>query len=372
MTDAYTGAGVNVDVEAEASRILFAASRETFGNRAGKIGEIVHRSGFAGVRFCRIAGLPAGSCTNMNLDGVGTKLEVYERIGKPGDAMIDLVAMCADDAAVKGLEPVHIGVILDITSFGKDESRLGFIRELAKGYPIASAAAGACIVNGEIAQLGVGVAGYGDFPYNLGGVCVWFGKEDRILDGSGIRPGDHVIAVRERGFRSNGISLVRKVFTQQYGPQWHNAMLGDRTLGEHVGLPSTIYSRLLVYLHGGYDGEPEVQLTGAVHVTGGGIPEKLGRLLAGTGYGAVLDNLWEPCPAMTHCLTLGNAPDDEGYRSLNMGQGLLLITSDNPEHAADRCISQGHEAMIAGMITDAPGISLQSKGPSQRGQWLHF
>lgn len=371
--DAYTAAGVNVDVEADASRILFAASRETFANRTGKIGEIIQpRGNFAGVRYCRIAGLAAGSCTNMNLDGVGTKIEVYERIGKPGDAMTDVVAMCADDAAVKGLEPAHIGVILDITSFGKDASRLGFIRELATGYSVAGRAAGVSIVNGEIAQLGARVSGYGDFPYNLGGVCVWFGKEDRILDGSAIRPGDHIVAVRERGFRSNGISLVRKEFTKRYGPEWHKVMLGNKTLGEQVGFPSIIYSRLLVHLHGGYAGEPTAHLSGAVHITGGGIPEKLGRLLSGTGCGAILENLWEPCPAMSHCLQLGNVSDSDGYRSLNMGQGLLLITRENPERVADICISRGHEAIIAGMVTDSPGISLCSNGPSQKGTWFQF
>src|SRR3989344_8515718 len=136
MSDtAYARAGVDVDVEAEASRILYEAARESFKNRAGNIGEIlVPFDDFAGLRVINVGKLPADAVMCMGFDTAGTKVDIARRMNKHDTIAFDVFAMVCDDAVLRGGEPVLVGTTLDLKSLGTDERHLPVVREPAKGY----------------------------------------------------------------------------------------------------------------------------------------------------------------------------------------------------------------------------------------------
>jgi phosphoribosylaminoimidazole (AIR) synthetase len=124
-----------VDVEAKASRIMFDASKKTFKNRQGLIGELVMPfQDFAALKMISIERLPRGSFLSMCFDTAGTKVEIAQRVGKDNTIAFDLFAMVCDDAVARGGEPILFGSNLDIKSLGSDDRFLPIIRQLAAGY----------------------------------------------------------------------------------------------------------------------------------------------------------------------------------------------------------------------------------------------
>lgn len=370
--NAYASAGVDVDVEAEASRIMYEASKETFKNRRGLIGEIVAPfDDFAGLKMVAAGALPPDTYFSMGFDTVGTKVEIAERVQRYDTIAHDLFAMVCDDALIRGGEPVLVGSNLDIKSLGSDERYLPIIRELAKGYVEAAREANVAIINGEIAQMGTLMTGYGDFPFHWGAACVWFAKKKDILTGSEIKKGDAVVMLKEDGFRGNGWSLVRKIFKNAHGDAWHTHAHDGSTLGELALTPSRIYSRFVVGLHGGFDTPGTSPLHGVAHTTGGGVPEKLARVLRPSALGARLTDLYDPPEIMTYCQRLGGVTDRDAYRVWNMGQGMALITSD-PDAVLAEAKVKGVEAKLAGEIVEGPCITVVSKGIEMQGKELSF
>lgn len=372
VPNAYTQAGVNVDVEAQASRIMYEASRQTYENRRGRIGEIeLGFDDFAGLRCIPIDTLPVGSRLGLGFDGAGTKVEIAQRVKKYNTISFCLFAMFCDDAVVRNAEPALVGSVLDISSFGNDDRYLSIIQEMADGCVAAAKEANVAVVNGEIAQMGACISGYGEFPFNWSGACLWFGKKDRLLSGSEIQPGQYIVALRERGTRANGLSRFRKTFTTAYGNEWHDVPFGATSLGEAVLTPSKIFSRFIVHLTGGFAGERLCQVSGIAHITGGGIPEKLGRILRNNGFGADLEYLWPPAPVMLHCQEMGDHNDYDAHKMWCMGNGMLVITSE-PAVVIREASTFGVEAQTAGVVRKRPGISLKSQGWKTPGTWLEF
>ncbi len=365
----YAAAGVDLERGDDASRILYEAAKATFKNRRGRVGElIVPFDDFSGLRAMDVGGLPEGSMLNLAFDGVGTKAEIAQRMEKHDTLAFDLFAMVCDDAIVRGAEPVAIGSVLDVNSLGHG---LDAVRGLAKGYVAAAAAANVAVVNGEIAELGSAVGGYGPFRYNWCAGLLWLARRERLFTGREPKRGDAVVVFRERGFRSNGLSLARKAFEERYGAEWHATVFRGEKLGNAVLTPSTIYSRAVVAMHGGFDSEGTCELHGVAHITGGGLPEKLGRALKASGLGAELEDLFEPCAAMGHCQEAGDVADEEAYRVWNMGQGLAVITPE-PERVIAEAERFGLEAKNAGVLVKGGRIRLKSKGRFRNGEWLDY
>jgi phosphoribosylformylglycinamidine cyclo-ligase len=359
----YKNSGVNLELGDEASKILYEASKQTWENREGKIGQVISpNDDFSGARVIDIGNLPDGSLMCIGFDGVGTKVEVAERMGRHDTVAFDLFAMVCDDAVVRGGEPAVLGSILDIKSLETgNKSHIDLLKQLAKGYIEAAKEANVAVLNGEMAELGARISGYGDFNYNWGSGLIWFAKKDRLLTGHEIKASDKIVALKEKGFRSNGLSLVRKILEKTFGEQWHNEKLVGKFLGDLVLEPSKIYSKLICELNGGFAGEPIAQIHGVAHITGGGVPGKLGRILKPSGLGAKLDNLFEPAKIMLYLQQKGNISDTEAYRAWNMGQGMLVITPE-PEKVMETAKNYNIEAQVAGTVTEESGINISSKG----------
>lgn len=370
--NAYSSVGVDVEIEAEASRIIYEASKKTFENRKGKIGEIVMPfEDFAALKMVSIGQLPQGSFLSLGFDTAGTKVEIAQRVGKHDTIAFDLFAMVCDDAVVRGGEPILVGSNLDITSLGTDDRFLPIMRELATGYVAAAKEANVAVINGEIAQMGQLVGGYGDFPYHWGAACVWVARKEKIFTGMEIRKGDSIVLLREHGFRTNGLTLARSILRKKYGDEWHATPYADSTLGLLALAPAAIYSRFIVGVHGGFESGGTCELHGVAHITGGGVPEKMARVLRQSGLGAHFDTLFPPPEIVSECQRLGEVPDHDAYRAWNMGQGMALITPE-PERVLEAAQRFGIEAQLAGEIVAKPGISLISRGEEEPGRELRF
>ncbi len=370
--NAYALAGVDVDVEAEASRIMYEASKRTFENRSGRIGEIVTPfDDFAGLKMVDISKLPEDTFMSLGFDGAGTKVEIAERVEKYDTIAFDLFAMVCDDALIRGGESIIVGSNFDIKTLGTDDKFLPVMRQLGEGYVAAAKEANVAVINGEIAQMGSLISGYGDFPFHWGAACIWVARKDKILTGTEMKAGDSVVMLREKGFRANGWSLVRKIFKNAFGDEWHNVAHGDSTLGLLALTPSTIYSRFVVGLHGGFDTEGTCEIHGVAHITGGGVPEKMMRVLRRSKLGARLTDLFDPGEIVSYCQETGGISDIDAYRAWNMGQGMALITPE-PDKVLAAAKEYGMEAKIAGEIIADPKIYVTSRGTEKPGQELVY
>lgn len=349
----YKKAGVDIDLGDDASRILYNAAKQTFENRTGNIGEIiVPFDDFAGVRAIDVSRLPEGSLMCLGFDGVGTKVEIAQRMNDHTTIAFDLLAMVCDDAVVRGAEPVLVGSVLDV-----EKIDIECIRQLAKGYIAAAKDANVAIINGELAELPGGVGGYGNFKYNWCAGLIWFAKKDKMFTGDEVRAGDSIVIFKEDGFRSNGLTLARKAFEMKYGKEWHVEILDGKKLGEHVLVPSKIYSRAVVSMHGGFQTTGTCEIHGVAHITGGGLPGKLGRVLKKSGLGAEITDLFEPCFAMKHAIEIADVDTDEAYRTWNMGQGMAVITPE-PEKVIAEAEKFGIVAKVGGKVVSEPGVRL--------------
>lgn len=367
---------VNIELGDDVSRMLYEASKLTHDNRPGLLVEF-HES-FSGLRAIPATMLKdvGNMYLNLAFDGVGTKVEVSERLDDHSVVAHDLFAMVCDDAVVRGAEPVAIGSILDVRQLDDNEHTRTAVRQLAQGYVEAASAAGVVVVNGEVAELGDRVGGYGEFNYNWGATVLWFAHKDRILTGHQIQPGDSLVGLAEHGFRSNGITDVRKAMLEHYGPAWQDVVvreLGELSLGKLVQKPSIIYSRFVSELTGGYniEKEPKAAVTGVAHITGGGQPSKLGRMLEPSGLGVTIDDPIRPPRIMTAVQKLREFPDEKAYGKWHMGAGMVIATPE-PEKVLAEANNHGLTARAIGQVTDEPGIRIKNRGAVQDVEWLSF
>ena len=368
----YKSAGVDIKLGEKASNILYEASKKTWKNRQGKIGQIMEIGhGYKSVRYYSIGCLPQDTVSNIGFDGIGTKVEVAERLAMHSTVGIDLMAMVCDDAVSLGAEPIVVGSVLDVRSLGESEPYLNFVHDLAEGYIIGAKQAGVAVSNGECAELRYRINGYGRFNYNWCAGVVWIAKKDRLITGEKIRTGDSIVALKEQGFRSNGLSLVNNILSAAYGDDWHTLTYDKQNLAELVLRPSKIYTKAILDLTGGYDNEPKADVHGIVHVTGGGIPQKLGALLKSVNLGADIFNPFLPSGIMIHCHYLGHFDDKEAFSTWNMGHGMLVITPDSKpvlnvlgKHLID--------AKVVGAIIDKPVIKIANAGVMMKPNSLEF
>lgn len=367
----YADAGVNIELGDDVSKILYNAAKITWKNRSGKIGEVVELfEDFSGLRGICVGNLPQDTYMNLSFDGVGTKTELAERIGKHDTVAFDLFAMVCDDAVVRGAEPVIVGSILDVKSLGEEEtSYIDFVKQLAVGYINAAEEANVAIVNGEVAELGMRVQGYGPFNYNWGAGVVWFARKSRLLTGYEIKENDYVVGLEEKGFRSNGLSLVRRIMKGAHGEEWQNTIYQGRSLAERALHPSRIYCAAVVDMFGGFDGESKAVVHGVAHITGGGLPGKLGRVLKPSGLGVTIMDSFEPPMLMKYCQEKGNVSDREAYQTWNMGQGMAIITPE-PDTVISIAEAHGIEARVIGNIIKEAGIRIHSRGIQSYGREL--
>jgi len=342
--------GVDIDLGNRSSKIAYQYAMETFHNRSGKSGAIGSKSegGFSNLLVFGNERLGIGS------DGIGTKAELAERTGIYNTLGYDLVAMVADDLAVMGFEPTNISNVIDVDYLDPD-----IIDELMKGLKEACDFCGITITGGEIAELGDRIAGYGNkmhFNWSSTAIGVLHKNIKKEIDGTDIKPGDIVISLKSRGFRSNGFSSIRRILKEEFGDNWHNEKYNDKsTWGEKMLTPSLIYAPLITNLI-----ENNLIPKGISHITGGGVFDNFRRILKATNFGAELTNLFAPLPEMNKLIELGNINNEDAYLWWNMGNGMLLVVNKSEANQIiEKASTLGYESKIAGKIIEKNAISVK-------------
>ncbi|MBI5610142.1 MAG: phosphoribosylformylglycinamidine cyclo-ligase [Deltaproteobacteria bacterium] len=338
---------VDLDAQAEASALAYGWAAKSFGFRDAGAGAVLEAP-VAG--FAAWLDLPGGPLA-LTADGIGTKLELAERMGRYDTLGWDLLAMVCDDLAAAGAEPVAVTNVLDV-----DRVDPAAVDALLGGLHAAAQAAKVALAGGEIAELGSRVAGYGAGMHaNWSATAVGRLRPGwQPIDGRAVLPGHAVVALASDNFRSNGFTVLRTGLQRALGDGWHLAPCGDRRWGDALLEPSTLYCPLVTALRA-----QGVHPSGIAHVTGGGIPAKLGRVLAPQGLGAVLEQLWPPTAAMLQAEALCEVGLYDAWRHFGRGNGMLLVVAPEQVPAVQaQADALGLRARQAGVVVASPALHL--------------
>lgn len=302
----YADAGVDIDAGNELVKRIAPFVKATA--RAGADSDI---GGFGGLFDLKACGFDDPLLVAAN-DGVGTKLKIAIETGIHDHVGIDLVAMCVNDLVVQGAEPLFF---LDYFASGKLE--IDTAETVVKGIAEGCKRAGAALIGGETAEM-PGMYAAGD--YDLAGFSVGAVERTALLPRKDIAAGDVLLGLASSGVHSNGFSLVRRI-VEQSGLNWETTAPFDSTttLANALLSPTRIYVKsLLSALKTG-------SVKGLAHITGGGLPENLPRVLP-DGVTADIDLSAIPCPAVFGWLAReGGVPEQEMLRTFNCGVGMIVI-----------------------------------------------
>jgi len=273
-------------------------------------------------------------------DGVGTKLKLAMEMGKHDTIGIDLVAMCVNDLIVQGAEPLFF---LDYYATGKlnVESAAEVVKGIADGCELA----GCALTGGETAEMPGMYAGE---DYDLAGFCVGVVEKEKVIDGSRVGADDALIGIASSGPHSNGYSLIRKVL-EHAGASLDQEYRGH-SLGEQLLAPTRIYVKPLLDLF------ERGEVHALAHITGGGLPENLPRVLP-EGYRAVIDRTaWHRPPIFDWLQEQGNIAEPEMYRTFNCGVGMVVVVpAGQAFFTVDLLKAAGEQAWLIGNIEKGDG-----------------
>ncbi len=245
-------------------------------------------------------------------DGVGTKLKLAFLLDKHDTIGIDCVAMCVNDIACAGGEPLFF---LDYIACGKNEPQR--IAEIVSGVAAGCVEAGAALIGGETAEM---PGFYPEDEYDLAGFAVGIVDRKNLIDGSSIKAGDVIIGIASSGIHSNGYSLVRKVFNmKKEALTTYYESLGA-TLGDTLLTPTKIYVKALKVLKSN-----GITIKGCSHITGGGFYENVPRMLNDNSHAYIQKNSYEVPPVFGMLRTDGSIEEKIMYNTYNMGIGMMLV-----------------------------------------------
>ncbi len=330
----YADAGVDIDKANKLIGTIEKIAKKT--RSAGVLGEI---GGFGGLFSLNIANIGQPVLVSST-DGVGTKLKIAFMMDKHDTIGIDLVAMCVNDVAVQGAKPLFF---LDYFSAGKLKKRVftEVLTGIGQGCQIAKCA----LIGGETAEM-PGLYNKGE--YDLAGFSVGIVDYDKIIDGSEVSVGNILIGIASSGLHSNGYSLVRKICFDvlKLTPDAYIAEFG-RTLGEELLTPTRIYSETIQHII------RDLPILGLAHITGGGIPDNLVRIIPKGCEAVIRKDSWQIPPVFSFLREAGNVDTLEMMRTFNNGIGMIVIVPE--KHAQDvfeRLNGMNEKAYFIGEITE--------------------
>ncbi len=271
-------------------------------------------------------------------DGVGTKLKLAFLMDKHDTIGIDCVAMCVNDVACAGGEPLFF---LDYIACGKNEPQK--IATIVKGVADGCVQSGAALIGGETAEMP------GFYPvdeYDLAGFCVGVADKCDLIDGKDLKAGDALIGIASSGVHSNGFSLVRKVFdmTKESLDTYYKEL--DKTLGEALLAPTKIYVKALKSVR-----ESGVKIKACSHITGGGFYENIPRMLTEEKRAVVKKDSYEVPAIFKLVAKKGNISEEMMYNTFNMGIGMVIAVDKGDVEKTLKAIDKaGEKAFEIGYI----------------------
>ena len=281
-------------------------------------------------------------------DGVGTKLKLAFELDKHDTVGIDCVAMCVNDIACAGGEPLFF---LDYIACGKNEPEK--IAQIVSGVAEGCKQSNAAFIGGETAEMP------GFYPvdeYDLAGFAVGVVDRKDMITGKTIAKGDVLVGIASSGIHSNGFSLVRKVFDiEKTNLNKTFESLGGKTLGETLLAPTIIYVKALRSVK-----EGGITIKGCSHITGGGFYENIPRMLHDGVHAQIKADSYEIPPIFDMLAKDGDIAKEMMYNTYNMGVGMILaVDAKDADKTVELVNASGQKGFIIGEITEGEkGITL--------------
>ena len=281
-------------------------------------------------------------------DGVGTKLMVAKMMNKHDTIGIDCVAMCVNDIAAQGAEPLFF---LDYIACGKNNPEI--LEQVVSGVADGCVQSEAGLIGGETAEM---PGMYAEDEYDLAGFAVGVAERSNIVDGSAITTGDVLIGLPSSGVHSNGFSLVRKALFEEAGYDVNTKLeeLDGKTLGEVLLEPTRIYVKALKPLFAKH------LIKGVAHITGGGFIENIPRMYT-DGLAAKIDtSSWNVPPIFDVIEKAGNVNHAEMFNVFNMGIGMVLAVDESKAEEALSTLSENNEtAYVIGKMIEHENAAVE-------------
>ena len=331
----YKKAGVDIEAGYKAVELMGKYVKETTRPEVlGGIGGFSGAFSMAGFKGMEEPTLLSGT------DGVGTKLKLAFLMDRHDTVGIDCVAMCVNDVACAGGEPLFF---LDYIACGKNVPEK--IAQIVKGVAAGCLQAGAALVGGETAEM---PGFYPEDEYDLAGFAVGIADKKDLITGEKLKAGDTLIGIASSGVHSNGFSLVRKVFEKEMTPEGLNTYVDSlgTTLGDALLAPTKIYVKPLRAVK-----EAGVTVKGCSHITGGGFYENVPRMLK-DGVRAVIKKDSYPVPPIFRLLAeKGEIEETMMYNTFNMGLGMIIaVDPAEAERALEALKAAGEQAWAVGTV----------------------
>jgi len=281
-------------------------------------------------------------------DGVGSKVEIANKIKKWDTVGIDCIAMNVNDAICVGAEPLAFVDYLAI-----EDPIPNVTKEIGKGLSLGAELSNISIIGGETASLPDIIKGF-----DLAGTCLGYVKKTNIVTGDKIKSGDVIIGLSSNGIHSNGYTLVRKVIKKmklKYSDKFPDKIYRGKTVGEVLLEPTQIYVKEAIELM------KKIKVHGLAHITGGGL-KNLSRLNKNVKF--VLDNPFKPQPIFEFLQKHGNIDDKEMYQTFNMGMGLAIIVSESDMSKSIKILKNfsKSDVKVVGKIQKGKGVELKPLG----------
>lgn len=341
----YADAGVDIDAGnsmVEAIKPMVRATR-----RPGADAEI---GGFGGLFDLKAAGFKDPILVAAN-DGVGTKVKIAIESGLLDTIGIDLVAMCVNDIVVQGAEPLFF---LDYFATGKLDPRQG--AAIVKGIAAGCVESGCALIGGETAEM-PGLYALGDF--DLAGFAVGAAERGTLLPRAGLKAGDVVIGLPSSGVHSNGYSLVRRI-AERSGLAWDAPapFAPAQTLAAALLTPTRLYVKPLLAALKTAPG-----IAALAHITGGGFPDNLPRVLP-DDLGVDLDlDAFAPPPVFGWLAATGGVSEAEMLRTFNCGFGMVVFAAAESEAETLRALSaEGLSPKLIGKLVPRGASAVVTRG----------
>ena len=331
-SESYKKAGVDVTAGYRAVELMKAHVARTM--TSGVLSGI---GGFGGLFELDMTGISKPVLVS-GTDGVGTKLKIAFLMDKHSTVGIDCVAMCVNDIACAGGEPLFF---LDYIACGKNYPEK--IATIVKGVADGCKQAGAALIGGETAEMP------GFYPmdeYDLAGFAVGVVDEKDLITGESIKPGDTLIGIASSGVHSNGFSLVRRIFdmTAESLNTYYDEL--GTTLGEALLAPTKIYVKALKSVK-----DAGVTIKGCSHITGGGFYENIPRMLPEGVRAVVKKDSYEVPPIFELMRRTGNLEEKMMYNTYNMGLGMVLaIDPADVDKTIAALEAAGEKAYVVGHV----------------------
>jgi phosphoribosylformylglycinamidine cyclo-ligase len=336
----YREAGVDISAADAAKARIKTLARGTF--NAGVLSEI----GSFGGMFRPDLGAYREPVLVASTDGVGTKIQVARALDVHDTVGYDLVAHCVNDILVQGATPLFF---LDYIALGTmDPVR---VEQIVSGFARGCSEFGCPLLGGETAEM-PGTYAPGD--YDLAGFIVGVVEKERALTGRDVQEGDVLLGLPSSGLHTNGYSLARKALLQAAGldVRTHLPELGA-TVGEALLAPHRGYLAAL---------EPLLdrrKIRALAHITGGGFPGNVPRVLP-PGLGArIRTSAWEVPPLFRLIRSAGKVSDGEMYRTFNMGIGMVVVVAPGDLHEVEHSLERrGETSYVIGTVERGAGVVL--------------